>query len=148
MPKSMTKVLHVTVTTAAGPATVRDYLRDFTHATEWDSGTESCVRTFGNGGVGTVYRNVSRFGGQKVQLDYTVERDEPEVFEIVGRAKGTVGRDTITFTPASGGTKVDYHADFSLDVPWLIRPVVSFLLDRLARDTQASLQAALDRLPR
>ena len=60
--------LHRTVTTTADPDVVFDYLVDFANAEEWDSGTVSCVRLSGTGGIGSVYRNVSAFMGQTVEL--------------------------------------------------------------------------------
>ena len=45
---------------------VFDYLSDFTHTNEWDPGTVSTIRTFGDGGLGTTYDNTSEFMGRKV----------------------------------------------------------------------------------
>ena len=62
-----------TVSTTAPPEKVFAYLLDFRHTTEWDAGTVSCERVSGDGGPGTVYRNVSEFAGNTVELEYTVE---------------------------------------------------------------------------
>ncbi len=141
----MRKVLEVRVPTRLDATRTYDYLSDFSHAAQWDAGTVSCVRTYGDGGPGTVYRNVSRFAGQLVEIDYTVERAESPVYEVVGRNRTTVSRDAITVTPTpSGGAVVDYRAEFEIKVPWLARPVVGLLLDRLGAATAAKLGATLD----
>ena len=49
------------------------YLSDFTTTTEWDPGTVRTDKQSGNGGVGTTYRNISRFLGRTVELTYIVE---------------------------------------------------------------------------
>ena len=41
------------------------YLSDFTTTTEWDPGTVRTTRESGDGGIGTRYRNVSRFLGRE-----------------------------------------------------------------------------------
>ena len=83
-----------TVTTTAAPEKVFPYLVDFRNATEWDSGTESCERVSGDGGPGTVYKNVSKFAGNTVELEYTVDAVEQPRFVIVGR------NDTTTHPPS------------------------------------------------
>ena len=72
----MSPTIERTVTTAAPPEKVFPYLVDFRNATEWDSGTESCELVSGDGGPGTVYRNVSTFAGNTVELEYTVDAVE------------------------------------------------------------------------
>jgi hypothetical protein len=50
-----------TVTVDRPAGVVFDYVSDFTTTTEWDPGTVDTVRVDGDGGVGTTYRNRSRF---------------------------------------------------------------------------------------
>ena len=46
------------------PASVIDYLKDFSHAQEWDPGTEQCMQTSpGPVAVGTRWHNVSTCTG-------------------------------------------------------------------------------------
>ncbi len=137
-----------TVTTGAAPDTVFAYLVDFENATEWDSGTLSCVKVSGDGGAGTVYRNVSTFVGNEVELEYTVEAvDQPE-FVIVGRNDTTTSHDTITVTPAGdGGSSVVYRAEFAFSgLARVLGPVMGPLLARLGDRTAAQLKSSLDRL--
>lgn len=141
-------MLRRTVRTDSAPADVLAYLVDFRHASEWDSGTVSCDRVSGDGGPGTVYRNVSRFAGRTVELDYTVEEVGADRFVIVGRNRTTSSRDTITVRPqASGGCEVDYRAEFTFTGPArFLGPLMRPLLDRLGDATAGTLQRALDQL--
>lgn len=140
--------LQRTVTTHAPPDAVFAYLVDFRNAEEWDSGTTSCELVSGDGGPGTVYRNVSQFAGNTVELDYTVEEVAQPRFVIVGRNDTTTSHDTITVSPTrDGGSQVDYRAEFTFT--GLVRfagPVMKPLLDRLGDRTAEQLRAALDRL--
>ena len=82
----MSHVLHREVTTRWAPEAVFDYLVDFSHAEEWDSGTVRCERLSGDGGVGTRYRNVSRFLGRETTLE-VVRRTAETVFIPGGRSR-------------------------------------------------------------
>ena len=68
-----------TFTTTATPDAAYRYLADFTHAEEWDPGTQACERTGGDGGVGTTYRNVSKFLGRETELTYTAAELAPRI---------------------------------------------------------------------
>jgi uncharacterized protein YndB with AHSA1/START domain len=137
-----------TVTTPAPPEKVFPYLVDFRNAEEWDSGTESCQRVSGDGGVGTVYRNVSSFAGNTVELDYTVEEVAEPTFVIVGRNDTTTSHDTITVSPTGdGGSEVVYRADFTFSgLARFAGPIMKPLLERLGDKTAEQLKGALDRL--
>ena len=143
----MSTTIERTVTTTAPPEKVFPYLLDFRNATEWDSGTESCELVSGDGGPGTVYRNVSKFAGNTVELEYTVDAVDEPVFVIIGRNATTTSHDTITVEPAAAGSTVTYRADFSFT--GLVRfagPLLTPLLNRLGDKTAAQLKSALDRL--
>jgi uncharacterized protein YndB with AHSA1/START domain len=103
------------------------YLADFTTTTEWDPGTVRTTRTSGDGGVGTVYRNVSRFAGRETELDYTVvELDPQQRIALEGKNKTVTAHDLMTFSSTpSGGTEVRYVADFDFGV---LTPVIALLL--------------------
>ena len=143
----MTTTIERTVTTSAAPEKVFPYLVDFRNATEWDSGTESCERVSGDGGPGTVYKNVSKFAGNTVELEYTVDAVDQPRFVIVGRNDTTTSEDTITVTPREGGSTVVYRADFTFTgLARFAGPLMRPLLDRLGDKTAAQLGSALDRL--
>lgn len=141
--------LHRTVRSSADAGTAFAYLADFGNAVEWDSGTVSCDRVSGDGGPGTVYRNVSRFAGREVELEYTVERLEAPTVVLVGRNATTRSTDTITVRPVDGGCEVDYRADFEFSGPArFVGPLLRPLLEGLANRTEQTLADALERLPR
>ncbi|NCD21258.1 MAG: polyketide cyclase, partial [Actinobacteria bacterium] len=106
------KTLVRTVTTTAPPEKVFPYLVDFTNATEWDAGTVSCTRLSDDGGVGTRYRNVSKFAGREVELIYTTEKVEEPTFVIKGSNDTTTSEDIIMVRPAGSGSEVTYTANF------------------------------------
>ncbi len=143
----MSRTLHRTVTTTTPADRVFAYLADFRNAVEWDSGTVSCTRLSGEGGPGSVYRNVSRFAGREVSLDYTVLTRSAPVLVFEGRNATVLGRDTITITEHGEGARVDYLAEFTFSgvARWL-GPLVQPLLERLGDQTAAQLTRALDAL--
>lgn len=51
---------------------VWDYLSDFRSTNDWDPRTKESRRVSGDGGVGTVYKDISEFAGKEVELTYTV----------------------------------------------------------------------------
>ncbi len=142
-----------TVRAGAPLERVYAYLADFTTTTEWDPGTVETVLVSGDGGVGTVYRNTSRFAGRETQLTYTVvERDEGDTFALRGENKTVHARDTMTFRRVGDGTEVRYVAEFRF--PMLDLPVVRTLADlalaplfkRLGDEAEEGMRAALARL--
>lgn len=141
--------LERTVTTDKPVGEVFAYLADFTTTTEWDPGTVRTTRTSGDGGVGTVYHNVSRFAGRETELDYTVvDRAENERIALEGKNKTVTAHDLMTFTSTpTGGTEVRYVADFDFG---LLTPVVGLLMrpffKRLGDEAEKGMAAALARL--
>ncbi len=143
----MAHTLLRTVTTRWDAASAFAYLLDFEHAEEWDSGTVRCERLAGEGGVGTRYRNVSKFLGRETTLDYQVEKLVPgKQFVITGDNKTVVSTDTVTVTPTSnGGAEVEYRAEMTFKgVAALVSPLLSPFLTKLADDTEAQLLRTLD----
>lgn len=61
-----------TVESTHTPDEVFAYLADFATTTEWEPGTVETVRLSGDGGLGTTYRNTSRFLGRETELVYEV----------------------------------------------------------------------------
>ena len=142
----MTMTVERTIRTTAPPEDVLPYLADFRNATEWDAGTVSCERVSGDGGVGTVYKNVSKFAGNTVELEYTTQEVGAERFVIVGKNDTTTSHDTITVRPDATGSAVTYRADFEFTgLARFIAPVMTPLLERLGDRTAAQLKETLDR---
>ncbi|KQY55945.1 hypothetical protein ASD11_15780 [Aeromicrobium sp. Root495] len=137
-----------TVTTTAPLSTVFTYLSDFTNTEEWDPPTVRTTRESGDGGPGTVYRNVSKILGHETEVEYTVEQVVPDqLFQLRGKATGVELLDTMTFESVPEGTKVTYHAEF---MPQGAAKLGEFLLPpalkKLGDDTAESLEKALAKL--
>lgn len=138
-----------TVLTSAPLAAVFRYLADFTTTTEWDPGTVSTTRLSGEGGVGTRYRNTSRFLGRETELTYVIEQLVPDTLLALRGENATVmARDTMTFTRVpSGGTAVTYRAAFAFKgAARLIAPLLAPAFRRLGDEAERGLRDALARL--
>src|SRR6476646_10188893 len=136
-----------TFTTTATPDAAYAYLSDFTHAEEWDPGTQSCERTSGDGGVGTTYKNVSKFLGREVEITYTTaELAPPTRVHLRGTNEQFEGHDIFEITASGRGSQVRYTAEMSFSgVSKLASPVVSAYLPLLARKTVDQLRTSLDK---
>ncbi len=122
------------------------YLADFETTNEWDPGTVRTTRIAGDGGAGTMYRNVSRFAGRETELLYTaVELRAPGLLRFRGENKTVTAYDTIKLEPTgSGGTELTYRAEFLFKgVARLLAPVLRKQLSRLGDDAARQLQAVL-----
>lgn len=138
-----------TVTTDAPTAEVFRYLADFTTTTEWEPATVTTTRVSGDGGVGTTYRNVTRFMGRDTELTYVVdELVEGSRIRLRGHNKALDATDTMTVRALpSGGTEVTYQAAFAMKgLARLLAPAFRPALRRLVDNAQKGLGAALDRL--
>ena len=136
-----------TFSTLAAPDVAHAYLSDFTHAEEWDPGTRSCERTSGDGGVGTTYRNVSKFLGREVEVTYTTaELAPPSRVHLIGTNEQFEGHDIFEITASGRGSQVRYTAEMSFaGLSRLASPVVAAYLPVLARTTVDQLRTSLDR---
>ena len=137
-----------TFTTTAPPDAVFDYLADFTNAEQWDPGTVSCERVSGDGGVGTIHRNVSSFLGRTTEITYTtVEAERPTRIHLTGRNAQFEGHDVMGIRAHGAGSEVTYTAEFAFKgAARLAVPVVAAYLPVLARKTVDDLRTHLDRL--
>jgi uncharacterized protein YndB with AHSA1/START domain len=125
------------------------YLSDFTTTNEWDPGTVRTTREVGEGGVGTRYRNVSRFMGRETELIYVVQELSPATrFRLRGENKTVVAHDTMTFDATEGGgTTVTYRAEFALKgVARFAGPLLAPAFRRLGDEAEDGLRSALERL--
>jgi hypothetical protein len=141
---------HRAVTTRTSAADAFAYLADFTTTTEWEPGTVTTTLESGDGGVGTTYRNVSRFLGRETELTYiVVERVSNSLIKLRGHNKTVTVEDTMTFTSLpSGGTEVTYRAGFAFHgAARLLTPVLAVALRRLVDSAADALREVLDELP-
>ncbi|QIK74961.1 SRPBCC family protein [Nocardioides piscis] len=139
-----------TFTTKASPEAAFAYLADFSNAEEWDPGTKTCTRVSGDGGVGTVYHNVSSFLGREVEVDYTaVEVEEPTRIHMHGKNEQFDGHDVLGVRAHPDGAEISYTAQFGFSgVARFAAPLVAAYLPHLATKTIDQLRECLDRLPR
>lgn len=129
-------------------AQVWEYLSDFRSTNDWDPGTKQTTRESGDGGVGTVYKNISEFAGKEVELIYTVTEFTPgESYTLVGETDALTSTDTITVTGTDATAQVTYHAEFEFHgVAKLADPIMGPPLKKLGDDAQEQLQQTLEQL--
>ncbi len=141
-----------TVTVDRPVDAVFGYLSDFTTTTQWDPGTVRTERVSGDGGVGTRYRNTSKFLGRETELDYLVTELEPgRRIALRGENATVVANDTMTFVeaPTSGGTgtTVTYHAAFELKgLARFAAPLLAPAFRKLGDAAEKGLRSALSTL--
>ncbi len=124
------------------------YLSDFSNAEQWDPGTLTCRRTQGDGGVGSVYQNTSRFLGRQTRLEYTVLALEPDrLIQLRGLNKTVTSTDTMELTRHGDGTEVTYTAEFEFSgVARYIAPLLGPALNKLGDGAEQGLLRELARL--
>lgn len=134
-------------TTMASPEAAYAYLADFRNTEEWDPGTQACERVAGDGGVGTTYRNVSRFLGRQVEVMYTTaELAPPRRVHLRGTNDQFEGHDIFEIAASGRGSRVSYTAEMSFSgLARLVTPVVAVYLPTLASRTVDQLRTCLDR---
>ena len=124
------------------------YLTDFTTTEEWDPGTESTERLSGDGSVGTVYKNVSKFLGHEVEIEYTVVEVQPRsLFRLEGRTSSMDLLDTMEFAEQDGRVTVTYTAEFHPHGgAKLLEPLMPLGLKKLGDDAAESMEQSLEKL--
>ena len=144
----MTQKIERTFTVAQPASHVWDYLSDFRSTNDWDPGTEKTTLASGDGGVGTVYDNVSSFAGKKVEITYTVQSIEPgRQITLLGESSSFTATDTITVEPSGAGSTVTYQAEFEFHgLAKLADPFMSLPLKKLGDEAEKSLKQTLESL--
>ncbi|OZD79045.1 polyketide cyclase [Rhodococcus sp. 05-2256-B2] len=126
------------------------FLRDFSNASAWDPGTESCTQVSdGPVAVGTQWHNVSKLFGVTTELTYTLVTDELDHVVLEGKNKTATSVDDITLTaegPAS--TRIDYHAHVEFNgAAKVAGPFLKAGFEaKVAPETVEKMTAALERL--
>jgi carbon monoxide dehydrogenase subunit G len=140
--------LQRSVETTAAPAAVFAYLSDFTNTNEWDPGTVKTELASGDGGVGTTYRNTSKFMGRETELTYEVVQHQPDYrFALRGENSSVVANDTMEITPQGEGSRVTYTADFEFKgIGKLVAPLLKPALKKLGDEAETGLREALAKL--
>ena len=137
-----------TVTVDVPVSEAFEFLADFTTTTQWDPGTVRTVHLQGDGGVGTTYRNTSKFLGRETELVYVVEEWVPDTrIRLRGENKTVISVDTMTFGRTAAGTVVTYTADFTFKgLSRFIAPLLRPALARLGNEAEQGLRSSLSEL--
>ncbi|MGB0189618.1 MAG: SRPBCC family protein [Nocardioides sp.] len=137
-----------TFTVKPTPDVVVDYLADFTHAEEWDPGTESCTRLdSGPIQVGSRFHNESRIAGVSTELVYELVTLDADKVVLRGENDSATSTDTITVTPQDGGSEITYEAVIEAKgVGKLAEPLMKLVFERIGSETEKKMTEVLDRL--
>ncbi|MEZ0580908.1 SRPBCC family protein [Nocardioides sp. MH1] len=144
----MQKIERTIVIEGGDPQAIWDYVSDFTTTEEWDPPTQTTERLSGDGGVGTVYRNVSKFLGSETEVTYTVVAHEPpHRLELDGETSSVKLHDEITVEQEGTDVRVHYRAEFHPHgVAKLAEPVLPLALKKIGDDAAEQLELCLRKL--
>ena len=138
-----------TITVPGRADEVFAYLSDFTTTEEWDPPTQTTELVSGDGGVGSRYRNVSKFLGKETETVYTVVAlDAPRRLELEGDASSMRLHDTITVEQQGDDVRVAYQAEFHPEgAAKLATPLLPPALKALGDAAADQMEECLRRLP-
>ncbi len=130
------------------PEIVVPYLADFSHAEQWDPGTERCERIGGGPvTVGATWHNMSKIAGVSTELTYTLEQLTDERIVLVGRNDTATSTETIDVTRAGSGSSITYRNDVEFNgAARLAAPLAKVVFEKLAGDTERQLVETLNAL--
>ena len=142
------KQIDRTITTDAPAEKVWAFMSDFTNTEQWDPPTVSTTLIGGDGGVGSVYGNVSHLLGRDVTIHYTVLEFEPERFiELRGVTNAMRMIDTMEVTGTPFGSQLRYVARFyPQGAARLAEPLLPLGLRRLGDRAEAQISQCLSQL--
>ena len=119
------------------PATVIDYLKDFSHAEAWDPGTEECTRIGGGPvAVGSRFHNKSKIAGVSTELEYRLEKLTDSEIVFVGENDSATSTDTITVVSNGSGSTLTYEAVIEAKgIGKLAEPIMKLLFERIGGES-------------
>jgi carbon monoxide dehydrogenase subunit G len=137
-----------TLAVSPTPSQVVDYLKDFSNAEQWDSGTQRCTRIdSGPIAEGSSWHNVSKIFGVTAELTYTLDKLTDRTLVFVGKNSSSTSVDTITVDAAGAGSVLTYRADLEMHgLAKLLSPVMKLVFEKLANDTEKQMTAVLNGL--
>lgn len=137
-----------TFTVSPPPPVVVDYLKDFSHAEQWDPGTQRCERIdSGPVAEGAYWHNVSKILGVTAELTYTLDELTDHKVVFVGENGSSTSVDTITVEPEGPGSVVTYEAELHMHgTARLLNPVMKLAFEKMAGETERQLVAVLNGL--
>lgn len=137
-----------TFTVTARPDVVIDYLKDFSHAENWDPGTQKCTR-LDNGPVqvGSRWHNESKIAGVRTELTYELTELTDRRIVLVGKNDTATSTDTITVIAHGSGSQVTYEAVIEMTgAAKLATPVVKVVFEKIGSDTEETMTNVLNKL--
>lgn len=131
-----------TIESSLAPADAYAYMADFSNALEWDPSVTEARRSGDN-----AFDLVAKFGGRGVPLRYeVVSSDPPRSVVLEARKSSFTSRDTITVSPAPGGSTVHYDASLVFaGVARVFDPLMQLIFNRTGAKAAAGMRAALNR---
>jgi len=136
-------VLQETITLKRSPRDVFAYVADFSTCREWDSTASSSERLDeGPVGIGSRFHVVCEAPVASIDLEYEIVEFEPDSkVVLLGRGRFFEVRDTILITPARGGCRLQYTAEFT----WkpMLAKLAGALQSGLEKMGRASIQEGL-----
>jgi carbon monoxide dehydrogenase subunit G len=127
---------------------VIDYLKDFSHAEQWDPGTKSCVQeSAGPVEVGTTWHNVSVVKGKETELSYRLAELRPGFIKFVGENKTATSTDNMTITANGSGSSITYQAQIEFHgLAKLATPFLQSEFEGLGDETAEKITTAINSL--
>jgi carbon monoxide dehydrogenase subunit G len=138
-----------TFTVEAAPDVVIDYLKDFSHAEDWDPGTDTCRQeTPGPVEVGTRWHNKSTIAGVSTELTYTLTELTPSRVVFAGENDSATTTDTITVEAHGAGSTITYEAviEATGTAGKLADPIMKLLFERIGTKTEKQMTEVLNGL--
>lgn len=132
------------------PSVALEYLKDFSHAVEWDPGTVSCERIGDENApieVGAKWHNVSKLIAINTELEYELRTLEAGRVVFRGTNKTATSIDDIRVEPSTAGSKVTYEATVTFNgAAKLTDPFMKLIFLKLAKDLIVDMTNALEKL--
>lgn len=145
VPAASRVTLTATVVTQKPIEEVFAYMSDFRNSPDWDPASLSMDRISGDGGLGTQYKNVTEFNGNKTTVMYSVTdfRVNDRV-EIRGENNTLHAVDTMVFRRTSAGTQFTYTAVFTFKgIYRLVSPFLRPAFNKLEAGAERGLREKL-----
>ena len=130
-----------TISSGLPPEAAFAYMADFSNVPHWDPSVSRAERV-----DDSTFDLTVRFGGRDVDLRYRiVEQEPPHRVVLEAPGAGFTSRDTITVSPAGGGSEVHYDALLAFHgIRKLLDPVMQRLFKRVGDDAAAGLRRVLN----
>jgi hypothetical protein len=138
-------VLQVSLDSTKSSDELFRYFSDFTTTNDWDPNTVKTTLISGEGGVGTLYSNTSKFNGKESSLVYEVIEFKPySVIRLRGENKNITAVDSMIIVDNGNSRTFTYEAKFKLKgLANLASPFLAKAFKKLAKDAEVGLRKVL-----